>query len=78
MKAHLNSIILADATLTMAAPLSRFADNTNASAKVTLQTSYLNVLGLDSMTFRSRHRLTRWPATKMEVSLRPGSLAKER
>src|SRR5216684_3523581 len=31
--------------LALAAPLSSYADSTNASAKVTIQTSYLNVLG---------------------------------
>src|SRR5437763_11993868 len=31
--------------LALAAPLASYADSTNASAKVTIQTSYLNVLG---------------------------------
>src|SRR6266702_8300776 len=31
--------------LALAAPLSSYADSTNASAKVTIQPSYLNVLG---------------------------------
>src|SRR6266571_660184 len=31
--------------LALAAPLSSYADSTNASAKVTIQTSYLNVIG---------------------------------
>src|SRR5260370_9010869 len=31
--------------LALASPLSSYADSTNASAKVTIQTSYLNVIG---------------------------------
>ncbi len=32
-------------TLSLAVPLASYADSTNASAKITLQTSYVNVLG---------------------------------
>ena len=45
MNRHLTSIIVAAAGLAVAAPLSGYADSTNASAKVTLQSSYINVLG---------------------------------
>src|SRR5260221_233204 len=45
MKTYLTSIIAVAATLAATAPLASRADSTNASAKVTIQTSYLNVLG---------------------------------
>jgi len=45
MKKHLKSIITTLISLAAAVPLAGLADSTNASAKVTLQTSYLNVLG---------------------------------
>lgn len=45
MNRHLSSIIIAAAALAVAAPLAGYADSTNASAKVTLQTSYVSVLG---------------------------------
>jgi hypothetical protein len=41
----MNSLLLAAAALAVGAPLASYADSTNASAKVTIQTSYLNVLG---------------------------------
>ena len=44
MTKHLTSIFTA-AAVTLAAPWVGHADSTNASAKVTIQTSYLNVLG---------------------------------
>ena len=45
MKKYLTSIIVTAAVLAALAPLAGYADSTNASAKVTLQSSYLNVLG---------------------------------
>jgi hypothetical protein len=45
MKRNLTSIIIAATALAVVAPLAGYADSTNASAKVTLQSSYLNVLG---------------------------------
>jgi len=45
MKKYLTSIIAVAAVLAATAPLASHADSTNASAKVTIQTSYLNVLG---------------------------------
>jgi hypothetical protein len=42
---HLNAIIAAAMLFAAAVPVAALADSTNASAKVTLQTSYLNVLG---------------------------------
>src|SRR5579859_552254 len=45
MNRHLTHIIAAAAVLAMATPLASHANSTNASAKVTIQTSALNVLG---------------------------------
>jgi len=45
MNKHLMPLIVATAALAVATPLTGYAGSTNASAKVTLQTSYLNVLG---------------------------------
>jgi len=45
LKNHLNATIAAATLLAAAAPVAVLADSTNASAKVTLETSYLNVLG---------------------------------
>ena len=45
MNKHLIPLILATAALAVAFPFKGYADSTNASAKVTLQSSYLNVLG---------------------------------
>jgi hypothetical protein len=45
MKKYLKSVITTLVALAAAAPLAALADSTNASAKITLQTSYLNVLG---------------------------------
>src|SRR5262245_66492116 len=45
MNKQLGSIVAATAAFALAAPMSGYADSTNASAKVTIQTSYLNVLG---------------------------------
>jgi hypothetical protein len=45
MNRQLIPILMAAATLAVAAPLTGYADSTNASAKVTLQTSTINVLG---------------------------------
>jgi len=43
-KSH-RTILCTVAALAVVAPLSLRADSTNASAKVTIQSSYLNVLG---------------------------------
>ena len=45
MNKHLIPLILATAALAVAFPFKGYADSTNAAAKVTLQSSYLNVLG---------------------------------
>jgi hypothetical protein len=45
MNRRLISIIVSTTALAVAAPLAGYAASTNASAKVTLQTSYVNVLG---------------------------------
>jgi hypothetical protein len=45
MQTHLRSLIPLCVALTVAAPLAGYADSTNASAKVTIQTSYLNAIG---------------------------------
>jgi len=45
MKRYLSSIIAVGAALVAAVPLAGYAGSTNASAKVTIQTSALNVLG---------------------------------
>src|SRR5215468_10933217 len=42
---HLPNVLPVFAAIAMAAPLAGYADSTNASAKVTLQTSYRNCLG---------------------------------
>jgi hypothetical protein len=42
---YLKTVMCAVAALGLAAPLSSLADSTNASAKVTVQLSYVNVLG---------------------------------
>ena len=42
---YLGKVLSAVAAIALAAPLASLADSTNASAKVTLQTSYVNVLG---------------------------------
>lgn len=42
---YIRKVLCGIAALTLAAPLASLAGSTNASAKVTLQTSYLNVLG---------------------------------
>src|SRR5215467_3025209 len=45
MKNSITPTLLAAAALALAGSLACYADSTNASAKVTLQSSYLNVLG---------------------------------
>src|SRR5258708_762870 len=45
MQQRLSSLFAVLSILAIAAPLAGYADSTNASAKVTLQTSYVNVLG---------------------------------
>ena len=45
MQKRLSSFLAVFAILAATAPLAGYADSTNASAKVTLQTSYLNVMG---------------------------------
>jgi len=45
MKIHITPIIVAATALVAAAPLAGYGGSTNASAKVTLQTSYRNCLG---------------------------------
>src|SRR6266704_923563 len=61
MQKRVSSFLAVFAILAAAAPLAGFADSTNASAKVTLQTSYLNVMGpVSSATGGSGPITTDW------------------
>ena len=61
MQKPLSSLLAVFATISAALPLAGYADSTNASAKVTLQTSYVNVVGpVSSSTGGSGPITTDW------------------
>jgi len=70
MNQYLGKVLSAVAAIALTAPLASLADSTNASAKVTLQTSYLNVLGpITNSTAGSGPITTGWQ-TVLEQNLK--------
>ncbi len=61
MLKHLTCAIATFATVALLTPLPGYADSTNASAKVTIQTSYVNVLGpIEAKTGVTTNITTEW------------------
>src|SRR5207244_3303874 len=67
---HPQSLLWMVAALALGAPASLFADSTNASAKVTLQSSYLNVLGPITASTSTHTNITSGWQTVLEQSIK--------
>ena len=70
MQKHISSLTAAVAALLFIAPSAARADSTNASAKATLQTSYLNVLGPVSSSTSGSGPLTSAWQTVLEQNIK--------
>src|SRR6266851_1997716 len=67
---HFTPVLTAFLGLAMVSPIAGYADSTNASAKVTIQTSYVNVLGPLSASTATTANITSGWQTVLEQSIK--------